>query len=173
MSNNKASHAEIEAAMINAVETMRNDCTDRIAHLSADAKNEKKALSAERGMYTFCLNAGCLSYPLNNRTSIINSKCTRMPRFLGKFPKLQKAFDEADPDEKLRLAAAFYGIVWMEDQVLPKYRAEYEQARSSGDIRREFEMNIQLRTVESVLRRWRDLAADFGYAGLCEVSHGE
>lgn len=173
MSNDKMiSPAEIEAAMASAVEAMRNDCADRITALSADAKNERKALSIENGMYSFCLNAGFLSYPSRDRTSVIRAKCNRLPRFLGRFPKLAEAFEKADDDEKLRLSAAFYSIVWMTDQPLPQYIREYEQAKESGDVRSQFEQQIKLKTVIAVIRKWIELAEGFGYVGLAEVPDG-
>lgn len=172
MSNDrKISPVEIEGAMFAALKSMQNDCESRIAALDSSAKNEKKALNVEKGMYRFCSNAGMLSGVGGDRERIIPVKADRLTKFISD-PKLAETFDKADDEEKLRLSAAFYGIVWMKSEVLPQYIREYEQAKESGDVRSQFEQQIKLKTITAVIRKWIELAESFGYGGLCEVPHG-
>lgn len=168
MSNNENYTAvEIEAAMASAVEAMQADCRDRLADLPADAKNEKKALAVENGMYDLCLNAGMLACA-KDREQALRTKLSRMPRFIGRFPKLAEVFEGADDEEKLRLTAAFYGIVWMAQYLIP-CRRELALAKESGDVRAEFELQIKVGTVTAVTDKWIELADIFGFAGLTEA----
>lgn len=162
----------MESVMIDTVRSLQAHCRARLASLPDEAKNEKKALNVENGMYSFCLNGGLLAGTSDNRENAIRLKCNRMPRLLSAYPRLAEAFGNADDEEKLCLTALFYGVVWMTYHPLPHYTREYELAKESGDVRAQFEHKIKIDTVTAVIRRWIDLAECFGYAGLAEVPHG-
>ena len=147
-------NAEIINALADIVLKKESECKAKIAALPKESVLEKKALMIEMGMYNLCLRAGLLYNTLGSIDNAVKVKCSRMPRFVKRFPKLAEYWNCADDEEKLKLTAALYGEVWMYDQIVIQYQEEYDTATSENDAEKIFEARIKLGVVKQVLSNW-------------------
>lgn len=147
---------EIEEALANIIIERENACKKKIISLTDKYQNEKKALMIECGMYSLCLRAGLVYNNLSNREKTIALKKMRFPNHLNKYSSLSEYFSNANDEEKLRLTAALYGEVWIEDQILGSYQTELAEAKKNKDAKRSFEFKIKVKVVESVLSEWKN-----------------
>lgn len=146
---------EIERALAEVVIERKRVCDQKLQMLEKCAKTERKALLIEQGMYSLCLRAGLLYNVLGEREKTIAIKCSRMPKFLKKYPKLLDRFQKSSHEEQLRMTAALYGDVWMDSQFLKNYRTELKVAQDRGSAADVFELQIKTAVVESVLADWK------------------
>ena len=153
---------EIEKALADIVIARDNACKEKIKMLSPDKQTEKKALSIESGMYSLCLRGGLFYNQNDDRAKAIALKNTRMPNLTGKYPTLKQYYSSADDAEKIRLTAALYGEVWLEDQFVSIYRTELDKAEKHGDAAKIFENRIKYEAVRSVLAEWKSWRRDSG-----------
>ena len=153
---------EIEKALADIVIARDNACKEKIKTISSDKQTEKKALSIESGMYSLCLRGGLFYDPNGDREKAIALKNTRMPNFVEKYPIFAKYYSSADDAEKIRLTAALYGEVWLEDQFVSIYRTELDKAEKHGDAAKIFENRIKYEVVKSVLAEWKSWRRENG-----------
>ncbi len=151
----KMTAVEIEKALANIVLDMMKECKTRLAALPDNAKNEKKAIMIEDGMYSMGIRAGLLYNTNGDREGAIRIKSTRMPHVCRNFPDVLEAFENADAEEKMRITAALYGEVWITGEYHQANIAELSAAKESRDISRIFEYTIKVGAIEAMLKAWK------------------
>ena len=147
---------EIEKALAEISISMCKGCADRISALPENSKIEKKAIQIEMGMYSMGHRAAIRYNTIGSREDCIRIKSNHFLPIMDEFPKLKEVYEAADDAERQRLTAALYGEVWMIKEYHEPNKAEFERARTSGDAKKIFEMNIKVGAIETLLSRWKE-----------------
>ena len=161
-------YLDIDQAMYDIVMEKYNECQCRLDAVPKENKSERKALIIEREMYNLCNRAGLIVYVTGKRESIlINTRYRVTGQILQKYPRLNEVFTQLDEEEKLRFVAALQAEIFMRDQIVKGYYAEYEAAKAAEDTKSIFELQIKIGACENVFRAWEDWRAKQNvYSGL-------
>ena len=133
-------YLEIDKALYDIVAEKYNECQSRLDSVPKDNKSERKALIIEREMYGLCNRAGLLVYTLEKREGVLANRKRVIGEILRKYPKLNKVFTQLNEEEKMRFIAALQAEIYMRDQIVHGYYAEFEAAKSSEDTKNYFEL---------------------------------
>ena len=96
----------------------------------------------------------------NHRSRVIG-------QILLRYPVLNEAFTKLNDGERLRFIAALQAEIYMRDQIVHGYYAEYEAAKAAEDTKGMFEFQIKIGACENVFKAWEAWRAEHGiYAGL-------
>ena len=96
----------------------------------------------------------------NHRSRVIG-------QILLRYPVLNEAFTKLNDGERLRFIAALQAEIYMRDQIVHGYYAEYEAAKNAEDTKALFELRIKIGACENVFRAWEDWRAEQNvYPGL-------
>ena len=122
---------------------------------------ERKALIIEREMYGLCIRAGRLLYVRkDNREWVLATRQQLIGQILQKYPKFHAVFTQLDEEEKKLFTAALQAEIFMRDQIVHSYYAEFEAANASGDAKTSFELQIKIGGCENVFKAWENWRAE-------------
>ena len=154
-------YLEIDQAMYDIVMEKYNDCQLRLDAVPKENKSERKALIIEREMYNLCNRAGLIVYVTGKRESIlINTRYRVTGQILQKYPRLNEVFTQLGEEEKIRFIAALQAEIFMRDQIVNGYYAEYEAAKAAEDTKGMFELQIKIGACENVFQAWETWRAE-------------
>ena len=161
-------YLDIDKAMYDIVTEKYTECQRRLDAVAKENKSERKALIIEREMYGLCNRAGLIVYVAGKREHVLAITRYRVTGdILQRYPRLNEAFTQLDEEEKLRFVAAKQAEIFMRDQIMNGYYAEYEAAKAAEDTKGMFELQIKIGACENVFRAWEAWRAEHGiYAGL-------
>lgn len=145
---------EIDRAMYDIVKKKYDECQSRLDSVPKDNKNERKALIIEREMYGLCNRAGMLVYTIGKREGVLANRKRVIGDILRKYPKLNKVFTQLNEEEKKRFVASLQAEIYMRDQIVSSYYAEYESAKTSNDTKNCLELRIKIGGCENVFKAW-------------------
>ncbi len=147
---------EIERALAEIVIREMERCKDEISAVPKDNILERKNLAMIRGIYDMCLNGGLL-WKADDRSNMLKLKSNRMQQMASKpgCDRIMRAIDVADSEELMKLTASLYGEMFMLT-VADKYQAEKEYASSKDDIEGEYDADIKLKAVNSIISKWAE-----------------
>ena len=115
---------------------------------------ERKALIIEREMYALCNHAGLLGNSTDSREDVLVKRRHVIARILEKYPGLNNRFIELDEDEQMQFTAALQAEIFMRDQLVHSYYAEYKAADAAKDMESTFELQIKIGACENVFKTW-------------------
>ena len=161
-------YLEIDKAMYDIVMEKYNECQCRLDAVPKENKGERKALIIEREMYGLCNRAGLLWGVIHGRDWVMTNHRSRViGQILLRYPVLNEAFTKLNDGERLRFIAALQAEIYMRDQIVHGYYAEYEAAKNAEDTKALFELRIKIGACENVFRAWEDWRAEQNvYPGL-------
>ena len=161
-------YLDIDQAMYDTVAQKYTECQGRLDAVAKENKSERKALIIEREMYGLCNRAGLIVYVTGKREHILAVTRYRVTGdILQRYPRLNEVFTQLDEEEKLRFVAALQAEIFMRDQIMNGYYAEYEAATAAEDTKGMFELQIKIGACENVFWAWEAWRAEHGiYAGL-------
>lgn len=145
---------EIDKAMYDIVCEKYNECQSRLDAVPKENKSERKALIIEREMYGLCNRAGLLVYVLGKRESVLATRKRVIGQILQRYPRLNKALTQLDGEEKMQFIAALQAEIYMRDQIVNSYYADFEKAKNSEDMKNIFELQIKIGGCENVFKAW-------------------
>ena len=147
-------------------EIMKNKCEEsqqKLACLPPNAKQERKALRIEMGMYGLLIRFGQLhdvkkgETPQEQREHVLYIREQMMLREkqMQNFPKFEAQYHQiTDTEEKKRLIAAYHAEIQMRCQMVPNYLQQYQAAKSANNVEETFEAGIKVAVVEEGFRLW-------------------
>ncbi len=155
---------EIDRSLTDIMLTQGEVGKQKLANLPPDAKQERKAVQIEIGIYSLFVRFGQLytmkkgAPPEEQREHVLYIREQMMLREkqLSVFPKFEKMYYEADVAEKQRLIAAYHAEIQMRCQMAPKYRQHLLAAKQSGDVDEAFEAGIKIAVMEEGFRLWEE-----------------
>ena len=161
-------YLEIDKAMYDIVSEKYNDCQHRLDAVSKENKSERKALIIEREMYGLCNRAGLLWGVIHGRDWVLTNHRHRViGQILQRYPVLNEVFRKLKDEEQLRFIAALQAEIFMRDQIVKSYYAEYEAAKAAEDTKALFELRIKIGACENVFRAWEEWrVAQSVYSGM-------
>ena len=161
-------YLEIDKALHDIVNEKYNECQSRLDGVPKENKNECRALVIEREMYGLCNRAGLLWGVIHGRDWVMTNHRSRViGQILLRYPVLNEAFTKLNDGERLRFIAALQAEIYMRDQIVHGYYAEYEAAKNAEDTKALFELRIKIGACENVFRAWEDWRAEQNvYPGL-------
>ena len=161
-------YLEIDRAMYDIVMEKYTDCQLRLDAVPKENKSERKALIIEREMYNLCNRAGLLWGVIHGRDWVLTNHRHRViGQILQRYPVLNEVFRKLKDEEQLRFIAALQAEIFMRDQIVKSYYAEYEAAKAAEDTKALFELRIKIGACENVFRAWEAWRAKHGiYARL-------
>lgn len=145
---------EIDRAMYDIVKKKYDECQSRLDSVPKDNKSERKALIIEREMYGLCNRAGLLVYTIGKREGVLANRKRVIGEILRKYPKLNKVFTQLNEEEKKRFVASLQAEIYMRDQIVSSYYAEYESAKTSNDTKNCLELRIKIGGCENIFNAW-------------------
>jgi len=149
-------YLEIDRAMYEIVREKYNKCQSRLDIVPKENKSERKALIIEREMYSLCNRAGLLVYTDGKRESVFAKRKRVIGQILKKYPQLNEVYEGLDEDEKKKFLAALQAEIFMRDQIVNTYYAQFESAKASEDIKSSFELQIKIGGCENVFKAWEN-----------------
>ena len=166
-------YLEIDRALVDITKAKIEDCRGRLNSIPKENVHEKKAVQIELGMYQFCGNAGHMFHALGERAQTIKVRLGFVTRYLPKYPKLKKVWEESDEEERLCFVAAIQGELFMRDQFIPQYRAQLAKAEEAGDAKGQFEMTVKLGAMKSMFAAYEAWRVENGiYPNMFEEVEG-
>ena len=154
-------YLEIDKAMYDIVSEKYNDCQHRLDAVSKENKSERKALIIEREMYGLCNRAGLLWGVIHGRDWVLTNHRHRViGQILQRYPVLNEVFRKLKDEEQLRFIAALQAEIFMRDQIVKSYYAEYEASKAAEDTKALFELRIKIGACENVFRAWEAWRAE-------------
>lgn len=147
-------YLEIDKAMYDIVYEKYTECQSRLDAVPKENKSERKALIIEREMYGLCNRAGLLVYVLGKRENVLSMRQRVIGQILQRYPKLNEFFTKLDEEEKKIFVAALQAEIYMRDQIVNSYYAEFEKAKNSEDMKNIFEFQIKIGSCENVFKEW-------------------
>jgi hypothetical protein len=158
---------EIDKAMYDIVKEKYDECQSRLDAVPIENKSERKALIIEREMYGLCNRAGLIVYVTGKRESVLATRRRVIGQILQRYPKLNNIFTKLDEDEKMIFIATLQAEIYMRDQIVNSYYIEFESAKSSGDMKNTFELQIKIGGCENIFRAWEEWRVEHNlYAGI-------
>ncbi len=153
---------EIDRALSRVMTDQWNKSKQKLSDLPSDAKNERKAIRIEVGMYSFFMRFGQLcsvkaeemKVEQRERVLYIREQMILREKQLSAFPKIKALYEAADADEKQRIVAAFQGEIQMRCQMYARYLKDWEAAKQNGDAEESFEAGVKVAVVEEGFRLW-------------------
>ena len=145
---------EIDKAMCDIQLTLYEECQARLDGVPAEKKGERKALIIEREMYGLCRRAGLLWNVKGTRENVLTTRQRIIGQILQKYPVLCEVFARLDEEEKRIFMSALQAEIYMRDQIVNGYYAEYEAAKGSGDEKSIFELRIKIGGCENMFDAW-------------------
>ena len=150
-------YLDIDQAMYDIVMEKYTECQKRLDAVAKENKSERKALIIEREMYNLCNRAGMIVYVTGKREHVLAVTRYRVTGdILQRYPRLNEVFTKLDEEEKLRFVAALQAEIFMRDQIVHGYYAEYEAAKAAEDTKGMFELRIKIGACENVFKAWED-----------------
>ena len=147
-------YLEIDKAMYDIVKEKYDECQTRLDAVPKENKNERKALIIEREMYGLCNRAGILVYVLGKRESVLSTRRRVIGQILSRYPHLNSIFNSLDEEEKMIFIAALQAEIYMRDQIVNSYYAEFETAKVSSDAKNILELQIKIGGCENIFKEW-------------------
>lgn len=153
---------EIDRALSRVMTDQWNKSKQKLSDLPSDAKNERKAIQIEVGMYSLFVRFGQLcsvkaeemKVEQRERVLYIREQMILREKQLSAFPKIKALYEAADADEKQRIVAAFQGEIQMRCQMYAQYLKDWEAAKQNGDAEESFEAGVKVAVVEEGFWLW-------------------
>lgn len=168
---------EIDKALSELLFEKIKESNAKLELLPKEAKNERKAVQIEIGMYNLFVNFGFLYHmrkgdtyeERRNHVLWIREKMTeRMNLFLA-FPKIKKAYDVADDVERKCIIAALHSEMHMRNSFYNKYLKDLEAAKQYNDVYKSFEIGLKVSVLEDGFRLLEKYRQENGiYPGMFE-----
>ena len=155
-------YLEIDKALYDIVNEKYNECQGRLDAVAKENKNERKALIIEREMYGLCNRAGLIVYVLGKREGVLSMRRRVIEQILQKYPKLNEAFTKLGEEEKMSFIAALQAEIFMRDQIVHSYYADFEAAKAAGDTKNILELQIKIGGCENVFQAWEAWRKEHG-----------
>lgn len=147
-------YLEIDKAMYDIICEKYNECQGRLDAVPKENQSERKALIIEQEMYGLCNRAGMLVYVSGKRESVLATRKRVIGQILQRYPRLNKVYTQLDEEEKMQFIAALQAEIYMRDQIVNSYYADFEKAKNSKDMKSIFEFQIKIGSCESVFKAW-------------------
>ena len=151
---------EIYISLVKATECIYDECKTRLALVPKENKTEQKALKIELGMYSLCMRAGCLCMTANyvdRGESVLKMRTPICQNIMPKqFPHIYELYSSLDDEEKAVMLSAVQAELFMRSQIYGGYKEELAVAKSCGDEKNIFELQIKIRAVERVFEAWEE-----------------
>lgn len=166
---------EIDKALAALMDEKWKESQAKLSFLPKEAKNERKAVQIEIGMFSLFLRFGLLFYVKNgntyeerrNHVLWIREKLIFRENLFAAFPKIKKAYDNADEAEKKCIIAAFQGEMFMRHCFYDRYIKDLEAAKKYNNIEEAFELGIKVSVLEEGFRIWEAYRQENGiYSGM-------
>ena len=162
-------YLDIDKALYDIVTKKYNECQSRLDAVPKENIRERKALIIEREMYALCNHAGLLGNSTDSREDVLAMRRRVIARILEKNPRLNNRFSELDEDEKMQFTAALQAEIFMRDQLVHSYYAEYKAADAAKDMESTFEIQIKSGACENVFKAWEEWRLEHNiYHGMFE-----
>ncbi len=148
-------YLEIYNALLAINQNMCNECKARLDTVPKESSTERRAVQLEYAMYNFCSASG-----LFNTSQIQQQALGKQPhsfvydKLLPKYPKLNSHYEALGIEDKWCFIAALHPELFIRDQWVTKKEAELAEATVSGDMKRVFELTIQLGAVKNMFAAW-------------------
>ncbi len=150
-------YSEIHKAIVDITREKCTECQTRLNSIPKENVTEKKAVSLEYGIYTFCGNAGLLFNTTGEGSNVVLQRGKNHLKYaIGKYPKLSEVYLTLDQEEKLRFIAAIQGELLIRDTWLSSQYAELSEAEASGDTKKTFEYKIKIGAALNMLAAWEN-----------------
>ena len=154
-------YLDIDQAMYDIVAQKYTECQGRLDAVAKENKSERRALIIEREMYGLCNRAGLLWGVIHGRDWVLTNHRHRViGQILQRYPVLNEVFRKLKDEEQLRFIAALQAEIFMRDQIVKSYYAEYETAKAAEDTKGMFELQIKIGACENVFRAWEAWRAE-------------
>ena len=166
---------EIDKALTELINEKWKESEAKLAFLPKEAKNERKAVQIEIGMYSLFLRFGLLFDMKNgdtyeqqrNHVLCIREKMLLKEELLSLFPKIKSAYERADDDEKKRIVATLHGEMYMRNNFYYKNLKDLEEAKRCNNIEKSFELGVKVSVLEDGFRIWEKWRQENGtYSGM-------
>ncbi len=157
---------EIDKALSELLLEKIKESKAKLEVLPKEAKNERKAVQIEIGMYNLFVNFGFLYHlrkgdtyeKQRNHVLWIREKMTERLNLFSAFPNIKKAYDAADETEKKCIIAALHSEMHMRNSFYNKYLRDLEAAKEYNDVYKSFEIGLKISVLEDgfkVLEKYR------------------
>lgn len=173
---------EIDKALVELLLEKIKKSRAKLSTLPKEAKNERKAVQIELGMYNLFVNFGFL-YTLRkgdtyeqqrNHVLRIREKMTERMNLFIAFPKIKKAYDVADEVERKCIIAALHSEMHMRNSFYNKYLKDLEAAKQYNDVYKSFEIGLKVSVLEDGFRLLEKYRQENGiYPGMFEEELSE
>ena len=145
-------YLEIDKAISDIAEEKCAQAKSRLDAVSKENSTERKAIMLEHAMYKFCCNAGLLSSP--KREENLRARRSYLNRVIGKYAKLNEAYQNLSEEGKLCFVAALQSEIFIRDQWLGGQYEKLSAAIASKDVTNTFELKIKIGAVENMFAAW-------------------
>lgn len=161
---------EIDKDLSELMLQKRKESEAKLLLLDKEAKNERKAVQIEVGMYNLLLCFGQLYHlkkgdtyeKQRNHVLWLREKLIIREELFLKFPKIQAAYQSADEEEKKRIIAALQGEMLMRHSFYTNYSKELQAARRYNDVNKAFEIGLKVSVLEDGFKIWEDYRRENG-----------
>lgn len=168
---------EIDKALAELINEKWKEGEAKLALLPKEAKNERKALQIEIGMYSLFLRFGLLfdmkkgdTYE-EQRSHVlwIREKMILREELLSLFPKIKRVYEVADDDEKKLVIATLQGEMYMRNSFYINNLKALQEAKKCNDVEKSFEFGLKCSVLEDGFRIWEKWREENGiYYGMFE-----
>ncbi len=168
---------QIDKALTDLMLEKMKERQTKLTFLPQDAKNERKAVQIEIGMYNLFVGFGqmyhvkysCTYEQRRNHVLQIREKMTLRENLFSVFPKIKNAYEAASEADKKCVVAALQGEIHMRNSFYNKYLKDLELAKQFNDVDKIFEMGIKVSVLEEGFRIWEKYRQDNDvYPGMFE-----
>lgn len=150
-------YSEIHTAIVEITREKCNECQTRLNSIPKENVTERKAVSLEYGIYTFCGNAGLLFNTTGDGSNVVIQRGKSHFKYaIGKYPMLNEVYFALNEEEKLRFIAAIQGELLIRDTWLSSQYAELSAAEASGDTTKAFEFKIKIGAALHMFAAWEN-----------------
>ena len=166
---------EIDKALAELINEKWKESEAKLSLLPKGAKNERKAVQIEIGMYSLFLRFGQLFDVKNgdtyeqqrNHVLWIREKMILREELLSLFPKIKNVYETAGEEEKKRIVATLHGEMFMRNNFYYKNLKDLEEAKRCNDIGKSFELSVKVSVLEDGFRIWEKWRQENGmYPGM-------
>ncbi len=151
---------EIYNSLVDITKNFYDECKSRLDSVLKEHKTEQKALRIELGMYSLCMRAGCLYMTATNSEkgeAVLKLRTPICQNIMQNyFPHIYELYMSLDNEEKNIMLTALQAELFMRSQMYDGYKTELVMARSCGDEKNVFELQIKVRSVERVFEAWEE-----------------
>ncbi len=152
--------SKIYNSLVEITKNIYDECKLRLDSVPKEHKTEQKAMKIELGMYSLCMRAGCLYMTANKEKkgeSVLRLRSPICQNIMQNyFPHIYELYMSLDDEERMVMLSAIQAELFMRSQMYEGYKSELAEARSYGDEKNVFELQIKVRSVERVFEAWEE-----------------